>query len=241
MNETKQKILSQLKHGIIVSCQMEKHAPCYSDEIVELMAKATLWGGAVGLRLNGIENIKKIRSFTEVPIIGLVKVFREDSEVFMTPSMQYVDAVIEAGANIVAIDGTSRLIDGVPANHIIKEIKNKYSEILVFADVRNIEDALESIKLGADIVAPTFYRFDKNAKSTDLPDWEMFAHMCQVVKDRAIVMMEGKVWSPDDAIKAFHYGAYSVVVGSAITRPHLITQRFVDHVKGFPTKRKLIY
>lgn len=239
--KNKLEILDSLKGGIIVSCQIEKHAPCYSDEIVELMVKSAIWGGACGLRINGEENIKNTRKLTELPIIGLIKVFRNDTDVFMTPSMIEVQKVIEAGADIVAIDGTDRQIDGHQANQIIGEIKKKYPETIIFADVRDEIDAISSLELGADIVAPTFYRFKEDAKSTDLPDWQMFSKMCEVCKGKGMVMMEGKVWTPDDAIRAFHYGADAVVVGSAITRPHLITQRFCDHVNGFKKKRSLIY
>lgn len=237
----KQSLLESLKGGLIVSCQIEKHAPCYHEDIVELMVKSAIWGGACGLRLNGIENIQKIRKITDLPIIGLVKVFSEDTDIFMTPTMNEVRSVIEAGADIVAIDGTDRMIQGRKGYDIITEIKKEYPDTVIFADVRDEEDALASLALGADIVAPTFYRFKKDAKSSDLPDWEMFARMCDVCKGKGIVMMEGKIWTPDDAIRAFHYGAHSVVIGSAITRPHLIMRRFYDHVNGYPEKRSLFY
>ena len=235
-------ILEKIKNGLIVSCQMEKHAPCYSDDIVELMAKAAVWGGACGLRINGIDNVKNIkRLFEDIPVIGLVKIFREDTDVFMTPSMKEVDALIDAGADIIAIDGTDRMIDGHPAYEIIPEIRKKYPNVLILADVRDEADAVHSLELGADMAAPTFYRFKKDAKSTDLPDWQMFAKMCRLCKDKGYILMEGKVWTPDDAIRALHYGAYAVVVGSAITRPHLIAQRFNDHMKGFEKERSLLY
>lgn len=237
----KQKLLESLKGGLIVSCQIEKHAPCYHEDIVELMVKSAIWGGACGLRLNGVDNIKKIRKSTDLPIIGLIKVFSDETEIFMTPTMNEVRSIIEAGADIVAIDGTDRMIQGRKGYDIIPEIKKEFPNTVIFADVRDEEDALASLELGADIVAPTFYRFKKDAKSSDLPDWEMFARMCQVCKDKGIVMMEGKIWTPDDAIRAFHYGAHSVVIGSAITRPHLIMRRFYDHVNGYPEKRSLLY
>lgn len=238
---SKSEILKKLKGGLIVSCQMERHAPCFSEDSVELLAKAAIWAGACALRINGIENVKKIKKLFDVPIIGLVKVHRDDSDVFMTPNMSYVDDLVKAGAEIIAIDGTDRLIDNTKACDIIPLIKEKYPEVIIFADVRDEIDALNALKLGADIVAPTFYRFKKDAKSTDLPDWEMFARMCRLCKDKGIVVMEGKIWTPDDAIRAMHYGAYAVVVGSAITRPHLIARRFIDHLKGFPEKRDLLY
>lgn len=237
----RQDILDLLKGGLIVSCQMEEHAPCYSDDIVELMAKAAIWAGACGLRINGADNVRKMKSMFDVPVIGLVKVHREDTEVFMTPSMKEVDALVEAKADIIAVDGTDRLIDGRRACDQIPQLKERYPEMVIFADVRDEKDAVRALDLGADIVAPTFYRFKKDAKSTDLPDWEMFARMCRECRGKGTVMMEGKIWTPDDAIRALHYGAHAVIVGSAITRPHLIARRFVDHIQGFSEKRSLLY
>lgn len=237
----KEKIINELKGGLIVSCQMEKHAPCYSEDMVQLLAQAAVWGGACGLRINGEENVKKIKALFDIPVIGLVKIHREDTEVFMTPSMKEVDALIEAKADIIAIDGTDRMIDGQPAYSIISQIREKYPDAIILADVRDEIDAVRALEVGADMVAPTFYRFKKDTKSTDLPDWEMFASMCQKCKGKGIVIMEGKIWTPDDAIRALHYGAHAVVVGSAITRPHLIARRFYDHMQGFPEKRSLLY
>ena len=239
--KTKDEILSTIDQGLIVSCQMEKHAPCYSEDIVELMVKAALWGGACGLRLEGEANIKNIRNKYDTVIIGLIKIFRKDTEVFMTPSMDEVDRIVEAGADILALDGTDRPIDDHKGYDLIPLVKAKYPNHLILADVRDVEDAIASVELGADLVAPTFYRFSKNAKSTDLPDWKMVANMVKSLSGKASVLMEGKIWTPDDAIKALYYGCKAVVVGSAITRPHLITQRFVDHMHGFDKERSLYY
>ena len=239
--KSKEAILKAIDQGLIVSCQMEKHAPCYSDDIVELMVKAALWGGAVGLRLEGEENIKNIHDHYDTVIIGLIKVFRKDTDVFMTPSMDEVDRVVQAGADILALDGTDRMIDGHHGYDLIPLVKQKYPNHLILADVRDVDDAIASVKLGADLVAPTFYRFSKNAKSTDLPDWKMVSAMVKAMEGKADVLMEGKIWTPDDAIKALYYGCKAVVVGSAITRPHLIAQRFNDHMHGFDKERSLYY
>lgn len=241
MKRTKEEIIDFIKGGLIVSCQMEPHAPGYREDSVKSLAEAAIWAGAKGLRINGLNNIMQIRAITDLPIIGLIKVFRNDTEVFMTPTIKEVRDVVEAGADIIAIDGTDRLIDGKKGFSIINEIKGKYPDIIILADVRDEIDAVESFKLGADMVAPTFYRFKKDAKSVDEPDWEMFAKLCRASKDYGPVLMEGKVWTVDDAIKAMYYGAHAVVVGSAITRPHIIAQRFIDHLEGFQEKRGLLY
>ena len=239
--KNKKAILDSLKGNLIVSCQLHPEDPQWQDGCITAMAKAVIWGGAQGLRLEGVENIQAVRAITELPIIGLVKLHRQDTEVFMTPNLQCVKAVIEAGAEIVAVDGTDRVIDGHRGCDIIPLIHKAYPQVLIFADCRDENDALLSLSLGADIVAPTFYRFSPNAKSTDLPDWEMFARMCRLCQDKGIVMMEGKIWTPEDCIVALHYGAYAVIVGTAITRAHITTRRWCDHLDGFAEKRSLFY
>lgn len=234
-------IIKKIYKGLIVSCQYEEHAPGYHKDSVKSLVEAAIWGGAKGLRINGIKNIEDTRKITNLPIIGLKKVYSDDTDVFMTPTITDVEEVIDAKADIVAIDGTNRIINGKPANHIIKEIRIKYPNAIILADVRDEVDAIESLKLGANFVAPTFYRFKEDAKSTDLPDWNMFAKMCKECKSLGHVLMEGKIWTVDDAIRALHYGAHAVIVGSAITRPHIITQRFVDHIEGFEKERSLYY
>ena len=239
--KNKKDILSDLKGKLIVSCQLHPEDPQWQEGCIVAMVKAALWGGAKGLRIEGIKNITDVRAVTDVPIIGLVKIHRPDTDVFMTPNLSVAEEVIDAGADIVAVDGTDRMIDGNRGCDIIPLLKKEYPNVLIFADCRDEKDALLSLSLGADIVAPTFYRFSKNAKSTDLPDWEMFAQMCRSAKDKGVVMMEGKIWTPEDCIVAFHYGAHSVVVGTAFTRPHITIRRWSDHIEGFTEQRSLFY
>lgn len=238
---TKQEILSSLRNGLIVSCQVKKEDPQYQDHCIEALAKAAIWGGADGLRINEPQNIAAVRDITELPIIGLKKIFRSDTEVFMTPDMESVEECLRAGADIIAVDGTPRPIDGRKGNAIISEVKRKYPNVLILADVRDEKDAVEALELGADIVAPTFYRFSPNAKTTEAVDWKMVTRLLETCKGKAAVFMEGKIWTPDEAIKALYYGCHAVVVGSAITRPQLITRRFKDTLTGFNKDRSLYY
>ena len=62
-----------------------------------------------------------------------------------------------------------------------------------------------------------------------------FARMCRDFGDQAYMIMEGHIYTPEDAIKCLYLGAHSVVVGSAITRPHLTAKRFVDLMDGYRT------
>ena len=231
----KKQILESLKGGLIVSCQVQHDDPIYTDNMVVKMAEAARWAGAVGIRANSPEQIKAIKeAVPELPMIGLWKVWHDDTDVFITPTMKEVKAIWEAGAEIIALDCTAQVThEGTPAWNLIKEVKKEIPEAIIFADVSNLEEARRAVENGADIVAPTLYGYTKETSHIEGADYRMFAQMCRELKDEAYVMMEGHLYTPEDAMKCIFLGAHSVVVGSAITRPHLTAKRFVDLLSGY--------
>lgn len=230
----KRALLERLKDGLIVSCQVQHDDPIYTDDIVIKMAEAAKWGGAVGIRANSPEQIKAIKASVDLPIVGLWKVWHEDSDVFITPTMKEVRAIWEAGAEIIALDCTAQIThEQTQAWDLIKEVKRELPEAILFADISNYEEAVRAIENGADIVAPTLYGYTKETQHIEGADYREFARMCRDFKDDAYVMMEGHLYTPEDAMKCIYLGAHSVVVGSAITRPHLIAKRFVDLLSGY--------
>ena len=231
----KKEILEKMKGGLIVSCQVQHDDPIYTDDMVVKMAEAARWGGAVGIRTNSPEQIKAIKqAVPELSMIGLWKVWHDDTDVFITPTMKEVRAIWEAGAEIIALDCTAQTThEGTQAWDLIKDVKKEIPEAIVFADVSNYEEAKRAIENGADIVAPTLYGYTKETAHIEGPDMRMFAKMCRDFKDDAYVMMEGHIYTPEDAMKCIFLGAHSVVVGSAITRPHLTTKRFTDLLSGY--------
>ncbi|WP_289197128.1 N-acetylmannosamine-6-phosphate 2-epimerase [uncultured Dubosiella sp.] len=231
----KKEILEKMKGGLIVSCQVQHDDPIYTDDMVVKMAEAARWGGAVGIRANSPEQIKAIKqAVPELSMIGLWKVWHDDTDVFITPTMKEVRAIWDAGAEIIALDCTAQTThEGTQAWDLIKDVKKEIPEAIVFADVSNYEEAKRAIENGADIVAPTLYGYTKETAHIEGPDMRMFAKMCRDFKDEAYVMMEGHIYTPEDAMKCIFLGAHSVVVGSAITRPHLTTKRFTDLLGGY--------
>ena len=166
----------------------------------------------------------------------------ETEDVFITPSMKEVDEIVKAGADIVAVDATNRVNSyGRKAYELIPEIKEKYPDLLILADIRNAEEAREALKIGAHMVAPTLYRFNDNPKSTDSPDFEELARIVEACEGLGFVIMEGKIASPEEAIQSLYLGAHAVVIGSAITRPHLSTLRFTSIMNKYKRKIPLKY
>lgn len=230
----KKAILESFKDGLIVSCQVQKDDPIYTEDMVVKMAEAAQWAGAVGIRANSPEQIKAIKAKVNLPMIGLWKIWHEDSDVFITPTLESAKAVWEAGAEIIAIDCTAQLThQKTQAWDLIKEVKKEIPEAIIFADISNYEEAKRAIENGADIIAPTLYGYTKETQHIEGADYREFARMCRDFKDDAYVMMEGHLYTPEDAMKCIYLGAHSVVVGSAITRPHLTAKRFVDLLSGY--------
>ncbi|KAA6312425.1 putative N-acetylmannosamine-6-phosphate 2-epimerase, partial [termite gut metagenome] len=203
-------------------------------EFVVKMAIAAQWGGAVGIRANSPEQILAIKKAVDLPVIGLWKIWHDDTDVFITPTLDAAKVVLEAGADIVALDCTEQIThEGRPAYELLPIVRKEYPETLLFADVSTYEEGVRAIELGADIVGPTLYGYTEATKHIEQPDLRDFACMCRDFKDKACVIMEGHIYTPEDAMKCIYLGAHAVVVGSAITRPHLITKRFVDLLTGY--------
>ena len=230
----KEELKKALKGGLIVSCQVQPDDPVYSIDFVVKMAKAARWGGAVGIRANSPDQIAAIKAEVDLPLIGLWKIWHDDTDVFITPTLEAARAVWEAGADIIALDCTDQIThEGRPAWELLPVLKKAIPEAPVFADVSNYDEAARAVELGADIVGPTLYGYTEATKHISEPDYREFARMCRDFGDRACVIMEGHVYTPEDAMKVLYLGAHSVVVGSAITRPHLIVKRFVDLLGGY--------
>jgi len=233
-NKRKRDLIESLKNGLIVSCQVQKDDPIYTDDIVIKMAEAAAWAGAVAIRANSPEQIKAIKEKVDLPLIGLYKIWNDDTDVFITPTLEAAKQVWEAGAEIIALDCTSQIThEKTKAYELLPILKKEIQDAIIFADVSNYDEAKRAIELGADIVAPTLYGYTEETKHIEEPNLREFARMCRDFKDDAYVMMEGHLYTPEDAMKCIYLGAHSVVVGSAITRPHLIAKRFVDLLGGY--------
>ena len=222
-------IVEKLKGGLIVSCQAYTGDPLYGSGIMAAMAKAAEIGGAVGIRANGTSDIKEIKKVTTLPIIGIYKDNSYDSEIYITPTLKEVEEVFMAGADMIAIDATDRLRpDRISLNDFIKEIKVR-TKMPIMADVSTLQEGINAQKAGAAIVSTTLSGYTNYTKKQDGPDFDL---LIQLVAHLSIpVILEGRVNRPEEAKEALKIGAFSVVVGSAITRPRMITARFVKAMR----------
>jgi N-acylglucosamine-6-phosphate 2-epimerase len=226
----RKEIIQTIKGKIIVSCQASLKEPLYQEECMNAVIASVINGGTSALRLAGIRDVKNAKKITDVPVIGITKPDPLPDNwkevVYITPSISDAQALIKAGADIIAFDGTSRKRPKDNLNQVITEIKNMNA--LTMADVATLEEGLMNRLFGADIISTTLSGYTKETADKDNgePDFELLKKLVKILD--CPVIMEGRIWTPDQAKKAFDLGAHSVVIGSAITRPQLITKRFVQ-------------
>ncbi|MET3290620.1 UNVERIFIED_CONTAM: N-acylglucosamine-6-phosphate 2-epimerase [Brevibacillus sp. OAP136] len=230
----------QLKRGVIVSCQAVEGDPFYGSELMATMALAAEIGGAVGLRINSAPDIVSVKKKVSLPVIGILKRRYANSLAYITPTIVEVEEVINAGADIVCIDGSGSIKpDGKTTEQFIQTIKERF-DVPVMADVATAQEGVAAWRAGADLLATTLAGYEhylQNPQNYDPadnfrdPDYEIVRELSHQVS--IPVLAEGRFWTPEQMIHAMELGAYSVVVGSAITRPQLITQRMARAVDDF--------
>lgn len=226
MKRTNEQILEQIKGGLIVSCQALATEPLYDSYIMSKMAYAAMLGGAVGIRANTVVDILAIRERVDLPIIGIIKEVYDDSDVYITPTMKEVDALVEIGCDIIAVDATNRTRPGgVSFEEFFKKVRAKYPDQLFMADTSCFEEGKLALKLGFDLIGTTMSGYTPYTKGTPLPDFTLMKRYKEELG--ATVIAEGGIWVPEQLVEAFANGAHAAVVGTAITRPMDITKRFV--------------
>ncbi len=229
-NAGKAKLLNQLRKGLIVSCQALEDEPLYGSEIMALMAKAALIGGAVGIRANSPMDIRSVRrSLPHVPIIGLFKADLPGFSVRITPTLRHAIEIAEAGCDIIALDATDRPHPEGEVARLIEQVKQA-TGCLVLADISTLAEGLAAQTGGADLVGTTLSGYTDYSPAGEAPDLylvgELVAHL------QVPVIAEGRIATPAQARQALEVGAFAVVVGGAITRPQMITQQFVRSMQA---------
>ena len=209
-----------------MSCHALPHEPLYDSYIMSKMAYAAMLGGAVGIRANTIVDILAIRKRVDLPIIGIIKQEYDDSDVYITPTMDEVDALVEIGCDIIATDATNRIRpNGKTFEDFFSEVRAKYPNQLFMADTSCFEEGQLAERLGFDLIGTTMAGYTPYTKGRSLPDLELIEKYSKELN--VPIIAEGGIWSPEDLKNVYKAGAFSAVCGTAITRPMDITKRFV--------------
>ncbi len=224
--------MEKIYKGLIVSCQALEDEPLHSSFIMGRMAVAAKEGGAVGIRANSYSDIKEIKNNVSLPVIGIVKRDYEDSEVYITPTLKEIEELARSGADIIALDATDRIRPGnVTLEDFVRTIREKYNNLKLMADCSTYEEAIMADKLGFDYIGTTLVGYTEASKGIHIEanDFELIKRILSSVKKPVIA--EGNIDTPEKARRVLELGCHSVVVGSIITRPQLITKRFAEEIK----------
>ena len=217
--------------SLVVSCQAQPGNPLQNPAAMVLMACAAEAGGAAAIRANGPQDVAAIRSVTSLPIIGIHKI-GDPTGVSITPTYNEAAGVVRAGADLVALDGTSRLRpDGRSLTSLIGQIQQDLG-VSVMADVDCLDAGLAARDAGADLVATTLSGYTTGGPAPGHPDLELVAALAE--KLDCPVVAEGRYRTPEQVRAACEAGAHAVVVGYAITNPMDITARLVAAITGMP-------
>ena len=212
--------VEQLRGKLIVSCQALPEEPLHSSFIMGRMALAAKMGGACGIRANTKEDIKEIQSQVDLPVIGIVKRDYADSEIYITPTMREIDELMEVKPEIIAMDATISERPGHKTlDTFFREVKEKYPDQLFMADCSTVEEALHADELGFDFIGTTMVGYTRQSMGDRIEenDFEIMRKIIAKVKHKVIA--EGNINTPEKAKRVIELGAFSVVVGSIITRP----------------------
>jgi N-acylglucosamine-6-phosphate 2-epimerase len=221
-------LLRRLRGGLIVSCQAEANEPLYGSEHMAAMAIAAAEGGAVGIRANTPKDIAAIRLVVPLPIIGIYKLDIPGYSIRITPTIDAAFQVAQAGADIIAIDSTSRPNpDDLSLTERIRLIHER-THCPVMADISTYSEGIAAQQADADIVSTTLSGYTEDSPTRDSPDFELLKRLVSDLK--VPVVAEGHIATPEHAAQAITMGAFAVVVGSAITRPQWITTQFVHRM-----------
>jgi len=208
-------IITEIKQGLIVSCQAPVDSPLHEPMVIAAIATASVNQGAVGVRIDTPEHINAVKKRAFAPIIGLWKQQIPGYEVYITPQFNHASAIAQAGADIIAIDATLRnRPKGETVAGLIARIHHELGKP-VMADVDTLSAAFAAQAAGADIVGTTLYGYTAETKHLSPPGFDLLSQMVENLD--VPVICEGGISSPQMARQALNLGAYAVVVGTAIT------------------------
>jgi N-acylglucosamine-6-phosphate 2-epimerase len=218
--------LASVQHRVVVSCQAPRGDPMRSAQVIARIAASVVAAGAGGVRVDSPEHIAAVKQAVDTPLIGL---WKADSDgVYITPTLNHARAVVEAGADIVAVDGTGRVRpDGRELAQVVRLLHTELGAI-VLADIGTVAEGLAAAACGADAVATTLAGLTGGAGHADGPALDVVATLAASLD--VPVIAEGGIATPTQARAALDAGAWCVVIGKAITSPGWITERFVEAV-----------
>jgi N-acylglucosamine-6-phosphate 2-epimerase len=225
MNNKNKRIVKKLKGSLIASCQPIPGGPLDFSSFILASAKASIIGGAKGLRIEGFRNLKIIKKNLNLPVIGIKKRVSKNYPIIITPLLSDVEKLSELGAEIIAFDSTLRERP-YSVGSLISKIHS--CKKIAMADCSTIKDAINAIENGVDILSTTLSGYTSEKLPPENPDFKLLNQL--IKKFKVPVIAEGRFNTPIFYKKAINLGAHAVVVGTALNRIELITKSFLDEI-----------
>lgn len=226
-----EKVLNQIKGKLIVSCQARVGWAMYGSDIMTAFSVAAQEGGASGIRASGKDNIVAIKKAVDLPLIGINKKWIDGYDVYITPTYQSAVEILEVGIDIIALDATPRRRpDDETFETIVSKIKENYPDVLIMGEIATVEEAIRILDSGIDLLSTTLNGYTEETKNSKTLSIDLIKDIKQVTS--IPIIAEGRIDTPERALEVMMAGAFAVVVGTAITRPEVLTKRFVEVLKS---------
>jgi N-acylglucosamine-6-phosphate 2-epimerase len=224
-------LIAPLRGGLVVSCQAYPGEPMRDPHTMSQVAASVERGGAVAVRAQGPEDITAVAAAVDVPVIGIWKDGADG--VFITPTLDHARRVLDAGADVLALDGTTRpRPDRRPLAETIAAIRDEYGDVPIMADCDSVASALAAREAGADLIGTTLAGYTDARPRTVGPDLALIDELAAALPTGTPIVAEGRIHTPEQARATLGHGAFCVAVGTAITHPTTITGWFADAVGG---------
>ncbi|MEX0975417.1 MAG: N-acetylmannosamine-6-phosphate 2-epimerase [Bacillota bacterium] len=211
--------IERLRRGLIVSCMATDDEPLHGPMFMAAMALAAEQGGAVGIKARDRQDVALVSRLVRIPVMGMQVVIDPLGKRWVTPTFEAAKAIVDAGAEIVAIQGLASRTFGDPAPVLIGRVHDELGKPLM-VDVSSVEEARAAEAAGADMVRPVY--------KSPSPDFGLLEMVIAAVS--CPVVGEGGYWTPEEAVRALDLGVHCLVVGTAITRPGQITKHWVEAI-----------
>ncbi|MGW3627010.1 N-acetylmannosamine-6-phosphate 2-epimerase [Streptomyces sp. NPDC000880] len=222
-------VVGALRGGVVVSCQASSGHPFSRPHLIAAMAECAERGGATAVRIEGEANVRHVADAVTIPVLGIMKVQRRGQRPFITPDFEHCQRLVEAGAALVAIEAANDYRpDPDEFATLCARVKSELG-VPVMADVSTFVEGVAAADAGADLVATTLAGYTSVSPARSTPDLELLGELAAT---GVRTVLEGHVRHPEEITEAFRRGAWSAVVGTAITDPLAITGWFVSAARG---------
>lgn len=210
---------------LFISIQPFDNEEYYTQEFIKSMALAAKLGGARGLRIEGVRNINFINEYIDLPIIGLIKEKIKTRKRYICPTLDIIKDVLSTNCDFIAIDYTLR--DGLDSKYYL-EITNfirKNSKSKIVADIATLEEAKYASEVGVDYISSSMRGFTDDTKEVKIPDLNFIKKLKR--SGISAIIAEGGYSNHKEYKDALNNGAEIVVIGTAITRPHILIDKII--------------